>query len=113
MARADAGTIVAVEVLVKEDVIPPVRVRLELFCTTVDWPASLVVAFKGADQALCQFPGDVEQIHEISGTCWALYLERVPVVGSHPQQRGIQHHVDGHPNRPAPIGVATEHTAVG
>ena len=39
MAGADPGTVIAVEVLVKQDVIPPVRVRLELFRAAINWPA--------------------------------------------------------------------------
>src|SRR5215813_8124535 len=43
MARANAGAVVAVEVLVEEDEIPPVRVLLELPAASVHGPAAGLV----------------------------------------------------------------------
>ena len=50
MTRADAGAVVAVEVFVKQDVVPPVRVGLKLFSTAVDGPPAVFVAQEDSDQ---------------------------------------------------------------
>jgi hypothetical protein len=36
MADSEAGPVVAVEVIIKEDDIPPVRILLKLLCTAVE-----------------------------------------------------------------------------
>jgi len=46
---AQPDTVVAVEVFVEEDVIPPVAIALELFGTTIDGPSTVLVA--GEDPA--------------------------------------------------------------
>src|SRR5262245_21679731 len=50
VAGAEAGAVVAVEVLVKEDQVAPVRVALELLGAAVDRPPSLPVAREDADE---------------------------------------------------------------
>jgi len=44
VARADAGAVVAVEVLVEEEQVAPVGIALELFSAAVDRPAAIRVA---------------------------------------------------------------------
>src|SRR5262245_24463913 len=51
VARADAGAIVAVKVLVEEDQIPPVRIFLELRGATVDRAAAIGATDEDADHA--------------------------------------------------------------
>jgi hypothetical protein len=38
MARTEAGTIVAMEILVEKKIIAPVRVLLKLSTLSIDWP---------------------------------------------------------------------------
>ena len=56
VARAKAGAVVAVEVLVEEDVVAPVRVVLELLRAAVDRPAALVVAQEDRAEAVGELP---------------------------------------------------------
>src|SRR4051812_10087259 len=51
VARADAGAIVAVEILVEEDQILPVRVFLKLRRAAVDRAAAVVAPHEDTDQA--------------------------------------------------------------
>jgi hypothetical protein len=43
MARPEAGPIVTVKVFIKEDVVAPVRVGLELLSATIDRPPALLI----------------------------------------------------------------------
>src|SRR4051812_17741502 len=49
---AQPGTVVTVEVLVEEDVVAPVGIRLELLHVAVDRSSPVFITGKGADQAL-------------------------------------------------------------
>src|SRR5258708_2558897 len=44
MAGADSGTVVAVEIFVKQNIVPPVRVGLELFRAAIGRSVALLVA---------------------------------------------------------------------
>jgi hypothetical protein len=44
MAGANAGAVIAMEILVEQDQVAPMRILLKFFCATVDWPATPVVA---------------------------------------------------------------------
>ena len=54
----------------------------------------------------------LKEVHQIAGTGWALNLEVVAVVEVVGHQGANQQHIDGHPDGPAPIGVAPEHAGV-
>ena len=51
VAGADAGAIVAMEILVKQDVVAPVRVVLEAFGAAIDRPAAFGIAQEEAGEA--------------------------------------------------------------
>jgi hypothetical protein len=55
MRRSQASSGVSVEILIKEEMIPPERIRLKLARGSEDRPLSLVVEGKDADEAV----GDV------------------------------------------------------
>src|SRR5262249_21469357 len=81
VAGAETSPVVAVQVLVEEQVVPPVRVLLELPGSPVDGPATLGVTEEDAGQAAPDLLGDLVQGHLPAGAGGALDGERVAVVG--------------------------------
>ena len=71
MAGAEAGAVVAVEVLVEQDEIAPVRVFLELPRAAVDRPPAVLVAQEDAAPAGAQ----------ISSATWYRFICRPEPVG--------------------------------
>jgi len=51
MTRTDAASVVAMEVLVEQNQIPPVRIRLERLVLSMHGPSSVSAAQEGASQA--------------------------------------------------------------
>src|SRR3982751_6786491 len=66
VARAEARAVVAVEVLVEQNQIPPVRIGLELLGSTVDRTPPLAVAQEDAGEPPRQLLRDVIQIHPVA-----------------------------------------------
>src|SRR5215469_12351620 len=113
MARAEARTVVAVEVLVEEDVVAPVRVGLKLLRAAVDSTTALGVTQEDALEARGQLAAHLEEIHEFSGARGTLDLEIVAVVQVVLDERAQDQDVHRHPDRTAPVGIAAEHSGVG
>src|SRR4051812_43583357 len=112
MAGAEAGTIVAVKVLIEREVIAPVRVFLKLAGAPVDRPPARVVPQKDASQPALDLLGDLIQIQVPTGARGTFDREIIAVVGVILQQAPDDQGVYGHPDRPAPVGVAAEHAGV-
>ena len=72
---------------------------------------SCVAQERGREPAL-DLLRHLEQRHVVAGAGRALDLELVAVEAVQVQQRPDEQHVDGHPNRTAPVGVAAEHPGV-
>src|SRR5262249_53868848 len=87
MAGAQAGAVVAMEVLVKQDQVAPVRVVLELLRPTVDRTPAILVLEEDAGASTRDLFSDLIQVHEAAGTRWAFHLEIVAVVAVVLQQR--------------------------
>src|SRR5262245_15954386 len=68
VARADTGAGVAVEVLVEEDQIAPVRVGLERGGFAVHRPGALLVAEEDANEAPRDLLGHLEERHADTGS---------------------------------------------
>ena len=113
VAGAEARAVVAVEVFVEQDVVAPVRVVLELGDPAIDRPAPLVVAQEDARKPRRELLRHLEQVHHAARTGRAFDLECVAVVEVILRERADDQHVDRHPDRPAPVGVAAEHARVG
>src|SRR5205814_2755468 len=64
---ADAGAVVPVEVLVEEEVIPPMGIRLELLRPAVDRPPSVGPAEEEPDEAPRQLTGDLPEVEPAPG----------------------------------------------
>src|SRR5215469_90587 len=61
--RAEPGPVVAVEVLVEQQEVAPVRIVLEQRLAAVYRPASVAAAHEGGDETAGQLLGNVEQRH--------------------------------------------------
>src|SRR5262245_42521619 len=78
VAGADPGAVVPLEVLVEEDVVPPVGVRLEDLRPAVDRPPPIGPAQEGTGEPPGELGGDVPQGHPAPRVTRELHLERVP-----------------------------------
>src|SRR5512137_1552109 len=63
---AEASAVVAVEVLVEEDVIAPVRVGLELLGVAVHRASALLVAQEGPAKTIGNLLAHLEEVHELA-----------------------------------------------
>ena len=77
VARAEPAPLSPVEVLVEEEMVSPVRVRLKFLAATEDRTAPVEAAPEDALEALGELLGDLEQVHPHAGTGGALDLERI------------------------------------
>src|SRR5262249_15126204 len=112
MAGADAGTIVAMEIFVEQQVIPPVRIVLEFLGAAEYWPQPILFAQKDPLQPIGDRASDLEQVHDVARASRTFDPEFVAIVQIILHQRADQQHVDGHPNWPAPVRVAAEHPGI-
>ena len=108
MAGADARAIVAVEVFVKRDEIPPVRIVLKFLRTAENRPAAVFVAEKNPRESLGNFACDLPQIEHFAGACRAFDFVAVAKEVMKLLQRFNEQKIHREPDRPAPIGVAAE-----
>src|SRR6266850_4905965 len=113
MARADAGSGVAVEVLVEERVVTPMGIFLEFAEPVVARPPAVLATEKHAGEPARDLLRDPVEIHVPPGASRTLDGELVAVVRVVVKQGPDDERVDGHPDRTAPVGVATEHARVG
>src|SRR6267142_4640883 len=113
MARAQAGPVVAVEVLAEEEEVPPVRVLLELLSSSVERTAALAIPQEDAGETPPDLLGDFVQRQVPPRTRRTLDLEVLAVVREVLQQGADDQTVDRHPDRPPPVGVSADHPAVG
>ena len=80
MTGAQPGAVVAVEVLVEQDMIAPVRIVLERRRAAVDRPVTIRVAQEDPFEAAGDLLRHLEQVHHVARTGRALHLEVVAVV---------------------------------
>ncbi len=113
MTRPDAGTVVAMEILMELDEVPPVGVVLEFLGPAINGAHALFIPLKCGYQPLGKFMRDVDKIQVLARTGRALHGEAVAVVGTQPEERGIEHEVHRHPDGSPPVRITAEHAAVG
>ena len=106
---AEPRTVVAVEVLVEEHVVPPLRIGLEALDPAEAGPPPVVAADEERDQALAQVGGDLPERELVPGAVRVLDLELVAEEAGIAVERLDHDEVDRHPDRPAPVRVAAEH----
>ena len=112
VAGAEAGAVVAVEVLIERNAVAPVRVVLELFRAAKHRTPAGLVAQEDALQAIGDLVGHLGERHQRAGAGGTLHAEGVAVVGVELDQRANEEDVHREPHRAAPVGVPTEHPAV-
>src|SRR5579863_8421576 len=71
MTCADAGAVVSVKIFVKQNVIPPVRIRLKLFRSTINGTAAVLSAEKNPGHAARVLPGHLPQRVHLARTSGA------------------------------------------
>src|SRR5262249_52811237 len=75
--RPGAAAAVCVEILVEQNVVPKVRVVLQLRAVAEHRPAVPLVTKEETAQAACHLNGDLINREQLSGTGWAHELEGV------------------------------------
>ncbi len=88
------------------------RIVLELGRRAVDRPLPIGIAQERARQAADDLLRHLEQRHGLPRTGRTLDLELVAVEAVQIHQRPDDQHIDRHPHRAAPVGVAAEHAAI-
>src|SRR5262249_38309595 len=111
MAGAQAGAVVAVEVLVEQDQVAPMRIGLEFSGASVDGASALLVAKEQTREPLGDLSRDLEQGYVLAGARRTLHGELVAVEGVEIQEPADEQHVHRKPDGPPPVGVAAEETA--
>jgi len=109
---ADAGAVVAVEIFVEQQIVPPIRIALEFFGTAEHRPTPGFVAQKDPGQPIGDLAGDLEQVHRLARAGRTFDPEVVAVIEVVLHQSANQQHIDRHPYRSAPVRVAAEHAGV-
>src|SRR5262249_3860122 len=109
VAGTEAGSVVAVEVLVEEDVVPPRRIVLKTLDPAEAGAPAVGAADEERDQPFAEVVGDLLQRVLVAGSRRILELELVSEEAGIPRERLDDEEVHGHPDRPAPVRVAAEH----
>ena len=109
---AKSRPVVAMKVFKERKVVAPVWVFLKLARSPVHRPPAILVLQEDAVEAARQLFCDLVQVHLSSRPSRAFDGEFIAVVAVILQQRPDNQAVYGHPDRPAPVGVAPEHASV-
>src|SRR5262245_14477775 len=112
MARANARAVVALEILVEEQTITPVRVLLESLIPAKHRAASVGIAEKRRAQSSADLLSHLEERHPAPGPCRALDRELRAVVAIVLKEPANDQDVDREPHRSAPVRVAAKHARV-
>src|SRR5580704_4216 len=110
MTGAHSGTGIAVEVLVKENQVTPVRVSLELFQVGEYRPAALFVTKKDVCQPARQFTRYVPQRLHVSRSGREFDFEIVTEIVVELLQGLDQQKIHWEPDWATPVRIASEHS---
>src|SRR5262245_41130568 len=108
VAGAKSRPIVSVKVLVKQNVVAPVWICLELVRAAVHRPSARLVFHEDSGEPATDNLGYLIQRHVLSRSRGALDLKTVAIVSVVLQQCTDDQRIDRHPDGTAPIRVATE-----
>src|SRR6266511_1600191 len=108
MAGADSAAGVAVEVLVEEDEVAPVRVPREPGVAAVARARAAPLRQEAARQPFGDLPGDLGEVQQPSGAYGAFDLQPAAVEVVIALERLDEEVVDREPDRTAPVGDASE-----
>src|SRR5580704_17415997 len=109
---ADSGAVVAAEVLMEQHQVAPVRIGLQDRQPAVYGTMAVGIPEERAGEPVTDLPGHLVQGDLPSREGRALHRETIAEENMQVQQCADQHHVDGEPHRPAPVGVPAGHTGV-
>src|SRR5262249_28776296 len=110
---AEAGAVVAVEVLVEQEQVSPVWIRLEFPGAPVRGTGALLVTQERTHETLGDFSSNLEQVHALAGARRALHREVVAIKRVQIQEPADDEHVHREPDGSPPVRVAAEETARG
>ena len=110
MAGAQPGAIVAVEILVEQNVIAEMRIGLKFLRAAKYRPAAMLVAQEKTREPARQLRGDFRQVHLNAGAGGTFHLQFVAEIMMEPLQRFDHQIIHRKPDRPAPVGVSAEHS---
>src|SRR5438552_11246632 len=107
MRRSESGSVVAVKILVEQDMVAPMRVFLELPRAAIERAPAGSIRGENADQPIRDFAGHLGKgdlpavlAREWHGVCCAVCLGQL-VQGFNQQKTGRK------PDRPAPVRIAS------
>src|SRR5947208_2087314 len=113
VAGADAGAVVAVEVLIEEDQVAPGRIALELRRAAAHGPAAVLSTEEDPGEPPRELGGHRPEVQHPAGACRARNLHAVAVEVVELLERLDQEVVHREPDRAAPVRVTTEEPARG
>jgi hypothetical protein len=105
-------TIVTVEELVEEHIVPEMGITIELRVSTIRSSASIHILSKYVDNAMLDFFRNLVQWHRVTTPSGALDLKVIPIVLVETLKRLDKEEVGCQPDWSTPIGVATKHARV-
>src|SRR5262245_29585259 len=108
MIGAEACAVVAMEVLEEQDQVPPVRIGLEFFRTSVHRAAAIFVAEEDAREAAGKLASDIPEAHLLSGAGRKLELKTLASEIVELLQGLDEQIIQRKPDRPAPVGISAE-----
>lgn len=108
VARAKAFSSIAMEELVKQEVIAPVGITLQRFVIAVAGAASSVITQEQPDKAAREVSGNFFQVQVLAGARGAFHFKIVAVVEIKLLQRFDEEIVNGEPDGTTPVGIAAE-----
>ena len=110
VAGANAGPIVTMEVLMKQQIILPVGIALEGLLAAKNWPLTFSIACKNGDEPVRELLGDLIEVCQLAAAGWEFNLEVFAVVTEVDTQGANNHEVNWHPDRTSPVAVAAKKT---
>ena len=108
VAGADAGAVVAVEILVEQDQVAPMRVDVERLGAAIERAPSVGPAPEDGEDSAGNLLSDLEQREQLAGTGRAFDLEALAIVAVQVEECPHDQLIDRHPYRTAPVRVAAE-----
>ena len=109
MAGTNAGPIVAMEVLIKQQMVLPIGVILKGLLTPKDWSKAFSIGCENRDNSVREILGNFVEVCHLAAARREFNLEVVAVIRVVDSQGANDREVDWHPDWPAPVTVATEH----